>query len=280
MAVPPTPRPGAVPLVKSIASSIADAVIQAVIRRLEQTIRALEERVATLEAEPDVVGGGGALTDGDYGDITVSGGGTAMAIDAGVVSTAKLGVDITAAGKALLDDATAADQRTTLGLGSAATQASSAFAAASHTHAQSDVTNLVTDLAGKAPLSHTHAAGDITSGTMATARLGSGAANATTFLRGDQTWAVPAGGGASWSTATLDMGSTPKREHAITVVDGAITPSSKLIVVWGTTTDADINTPDFEVITFAGRPGSGIGTVIFSSPTPIAGLIKISYQVV
>lgn len=33
------------------------------------------------------------------------------------------------------------------------------------------------------------AASQITSGTVATARLGSGTANSTTFLRGDQTWA-------------------------------------------------------------------------------------------
>jgi len=37
---------------------------------------------------------------------------------------------------------------------------------------------------------HAHAATDITSGTMATSRLGSGTANSTTYLRGDQTWAV------------------------------------------------------------------------------------------
>lgn len=46
---------------------------------------------------------------------------------------------------------------------------------------------------GAAATSHTHAASDIASGTIATARLGSGTANSSTFLRGDQTYATPAG---------------------------------------------------------------------------------------
>jgi hypothetical protein len=41
-----------------------------------------------------------------------------------------------------------------------------------------------------APLTHTHAATDITSGTVATARLGSGTASSSTYLRGDQTYAA------------------------------------------------------------------------------------------
>ena len=79
----------------------------------------------------------------------------------------------------------------------------------SHTHPQSEITNLVTDLSGKAATSHTHNATDINAGTVATIRLGSGTANSSTYLRGDQTWATPAsGGGPATVKSTADQTKT------------------------------------------------------------------------
>ena len=120
--------------------------------------------------------GGGGLSDGDYGDITVGGGGTTMTIDPAVVTLAKManlaadtaigrvtastGVPetftVTAAGRAILDDANAAAQLVTLGA-----------AAASHSHAAADTTSGTFDAARIPNLD----AAKITSGTFDDARI-------------------------------------------------------------------------------------------------------------
>ena len=125
---------------------------------------------------------GSGVADADYGDVTVSSSGSVWTVDNNAITYAKIQdvsatdrilgrssagagdiqeITCTSAGRALLDDADNAAQRTTLGLATIASSAS---------------------------------ASDLTTGTVPTARLGTGTANSTTFLRGDQTWATPAGG--------------------------------------------------------------------------------------
>lgn len=114
----------------------------------------------------------------------------------------------------------------------------------------------------KANASHTHAASDIVSGTIATARLGSGTANSTTYLRGDGTWATPAGGGGGSVTSVDISGGT-----GISASGGPITGSGTLSVTlsanlqaWSgvtTASKADLASP-----VFTGNP---------TAPTPSTG---------
>ena len=57
--------------------------------------RDLVEIIQRLVAVAGSGGGGATLADGDYGDVTVSGTGTVITIDAGAVGITKLGASVT-----------------------------------------------------------------------------------------------------------------------------------------------------------------------------------------
>ena len=86
-----------------------------------------------------------------------------------------------------LSNATPAD------LGVAAPGVASEASRADHVHDMPTAADV-----GAAASLHVHSGADITSGTVSTARLGTGAADASTFLRGDGTWAGTAAPG--WYT--------------------------------------------------------------------------------
>ncbi|ARJ66199.1 hypothetical protein WV31_11285 [Magnetospirillum sp. ME-1] len=96
-----------------------------------------------------------------------------------------IAANLSDAGKALLDDADAAAQRVTLGLGSAATKD---IGTAAGQVVMLEASGKLPAVDGSAVTSLNASA--LASGTVSTTRLGSGTANASSFLRGDGTWAA------------------------------------------------------------------------------------------
>ena len=147
------------------------------------TLQVDDDWVITISAS----GGGGGAVDSVNGETGV------VVLDAGDVGADPAG---TAAG--LVDDLSgvtnAATARTNLGLGNVdnTSDANKPVSTAQQTA-----------LDGKAAASHSHSGADITSGTVSTARLGTGTASASTYLRGDQTWAAPTGGSDGYSQSFL-----------------------------------------------------------------------------
>lgn len=104
-----------------------------------------------------------------------------------------------------------------------------------------------------AAFSHNHAGTDITTGTVGTARLGSGSATSATFLRGDGTWATPAGGGSAGLTTLSMQRQTSGATLSYAVPAGEITGTNQVIVI--------------DLQTFTGTSGNVVITISFGGVT-------------
>lgn len=167
-------------------------------------------------------------------------------IVAGSVSTTYLGGDITTAGKALLDDADAAAQRTTLGLGTAATQASSAFEASGAVSTHAAVTSGVHGIS-------TFGATLVDDANASAARTTLGLAT------------VASTGAASDLTGTLNAAQMPALTGDVTTSAGAVaTTLANSGVTAGTYTLATVTVDAKGRVTSASSGSVSGGDVLFS----------------
>lgn len=90
---------------------------------------------------------------------------------------------------------------------------------------------VLTDIGGAAAV-HAHSANSITTGVIDTARLGTGLASSSTYLRGDGVWSIVAGGGNGLTSVSISPANgitgvvTPGQDPQITLTLGDITPTS------------------------------------------------------
>lgn len=106
-----------------------------------------------------------------------------------------------------------------------------------------------------------------------TSRLASsGTASASTYLRGDQTWATIPGASGDQSATTIDFGAFPGSSDASLVITGQTgIDVSSVVTAWMTPADTDDHTADehrIETISvMAGNVVSGVGFTIYAQNT-------------
>lgn len=211
-------------------------------------------------------GGGGGVSDGDYGDVSVSGGGTNWTVDNDVISNAKLAnmpantiKGNNTGGAADPADLTVAQVKTLLNY----THTDVGAAAASHTHTASQVTDF------------SEAVDD-----RVNALLVAGTNITLTYNDPANTLTIAAVGGTLTETE-IDFGAAPVRSKRFTIVDGSVTAASKIIV----SPSGNVGTGrvgddwEWDSVSFAAKAGSGSFTISAHASGRIRGNRKVYYSV-
>jgi hypothetical protein len=110
-----------------------------------------------------------------------------------------------------------------------------------------------------------------------------GATGGTTkFLREDATWQVPPGGGgsATITQATITCPYPAKLSHRVTVTDGTVTGTSKLMLTLAGVAETQANSSDtVDMLDLKAVPAAGSFEVQASFLSPFAGALVLNYLV-
>lgn len=107
---------------------------------------------------------------------------------------------------------------------------------ATHTHAESEITGLVSDLAGKAAFAHGHAISDVTglqSAIDGKQPLATGTPTGSKFLRDDNSWQTPSGGGGALTLTEVekDLGASAQRAGSFDITGFSGLTADKQVLI-------------------------------------------------